>query len=125
MSPVGKIPVVDNVFFSHEQGNYPTTSPDENSIEFEFQTGSNVHLHLRQTYVGLKIKLVKLRSFDTYKTKEDKKKHEEENVSTETGDDDVKFIEKEGEGVAHLTHVNNTLHSFLSNAEKQINNHQI
>ena len=42
----------------------------------------------------------------------------------ETGDDDVEFIE-EDEGVPHITHVNNILHSIFSNAELYINNHQI
>ena len=43
---------------------------------------------------------------------------------TETGADDVEFI-KEDEGVPHITHVNNILHSIFSNAELYINNHQI
>ena len=33
-----KVPVVDDVLSSHEQKTYPTTSFDENCIEFEFQT---------------------------------------------------------------------------------------
>ena len=45
-------------------------------------------------------------------------------VLTETGDDDVKFIEG-GEGVPNITKVNNILHSIFSNAELYINNHQI
>ena len=32
----GEVPVVDDVLSSHEQQIYPTTSLDENSIEFEF-----------------------------------------------------------------------------------------
>ena len=50
---------------SHEQENYPTTSLDENSIEFDFETDGNVYVGLRQTYLALKIKLVKGRGFDT------------------------------------------------------------
>ena len=48
----------------------------------------------------------------------------ENTVFTQTGDDDVECIE-EDEGVPHITHVNNILHSFFSNAELYINNHQI
>ena len=113
-----------NVLSSHEHEIYPTTSLDENSIEFEVQTDRNVYVYLRQTYLALKIKLVKGRGFDTYKTTEKKKEHKEDTVFTETGDDDVEFIEKD-EGVPHFTHVNNILHSIFSNAELYINNHQI
>ena len=63
--PGVKIPVVDDVLSSHEQENYPTTSLDENSIEFEFHTDRNVYVGLRQTYLALKIKLVKGRGLDT------------------------------------------------------------
>ena len=58
-------------------------------------------------------------------TKQQKKKeHKEDAVVTETGEDDVEFIE-EDEGVPHNTYVNNILHSIFSNAEFYINNHQI
>ena len=50
-------------------------------------------------------------------TKQQKKKeHKEDTVLTETGDDDLEFIE-EDERVPHFTHVNNILHSIFSNAE--------
>ena len=119
-----EVPVVDDVLSSHEQKIYPTTSLDENSIEFEFQTGCNVYVNLRQTYLTLKSELVKRRGFDTYKTTEKKKENKENTVFTETSDDDVEFIE-EDEGVPHITQVNNILHSVFSNAELYINNHQI
>ena len=119
-----KVLVVDDVFSSQEQKIYTTTSLDENSIEFEFQTDRNVYVDLRQTYLALKIKLVKGRGFDTYKTIEKKKGHKEDAVFAETGDDDVEFTE-EDEGVPHITHVNNILHSIFSNAGLYINNHQI
>ena len=119
-----KVPVVDHVLSSREQKIYPTTSLDENSIEFEFQKDRNVDVDLRQTYLALKIKLVKGRVFDTYKTTEKKKEHKEDAVFTETGDDDVELIE-EDKRVPNITHVNNILHSNISNAEVYINNHQI
>ena len=108
---------------SHEQEFYPTTSVDENSIEFEFQTDRNVYVDLRQTHFALKFKIVKGHGFDTYKTSE-KKEHKEDTVFAETGNDDAEFIE-EDEGVPHFTHVNNILHSIFSNAELYINNHEI
>ena len=119
-----KVPVVDNVLSSHEQEIYPTTSRDENSNEFDFQTDRNVYVDLRQTYLALKIKLVKGRGFDSYKTTEKKKEHKEDAVFTETGDDDVDFIEKD-EGVPHITHVTSILYSICSNAELYINSQQI
>ena len=119
-----KNPVVDDVLSSHEQEIYPTTSLDENSIEFVFQTDRNVYVDLRQTYLALKNKLVKGRGFNTYKATEKKKEHKEDAVFTETGDDDVEFIEDD-EGVPYITHVNNILHSILSDAELYIKNHQI
>ena len=49
----GKVPVVDDVFSSHEQKIYPTASLDENCIEFEFQTDRNSCVDLGQTYLAL------------------------------------------------------------------------
>ena len=119
-----KVPVVDDVLSSHEQEVYLNTSLDENSIGFKFETDCNVYVGLRQTYFALKIKLVKSHGFDTYKSTENKKEHKEDTVFTETGDDDIEFGE-DGERVLHITHVENFLHSILSNAELHINNHQI
>ena len=118
------VPFVDDVLSFHEQEIYPATSLDENSIEFEFQTDRNVFVDLWQTYPALKIKLVKGRGFVTYKTTKKKKEHREDTVFNERVDDDVEFIE-EDEGVPHITHVNNILHSISSDAELYINNHQI
>ena len=67
-NPGVKVPVVDDVLSTHEQEIYPTTSLDENSIEFDFQTDRNLNVDLRQLYLALKIKLVNRRGFDTYKT---------------------------------------------------------
>ena len=122
-NPGVKVPVVDIVLSSQEQEIFPITF-DENSIEFEIQTDRNAYVDLRQTYLALKNKLVKGCGFDTYKITEKKKEHKEDTVFTETGDDDVEFIE-EDEGGPHITHVNNILHSSFSNAEMYINNHQI
>ena len=40
----GKVPVVDDVLSSHEREIYPTTSLDENCIEFEFQMDRNYYV---------------------------------------------------------------------------------
>ena len=69
----GKVPVVDYVFSSHEQEICPTTSLDESCIEFEFQTDRNYYVDLRQTYLALKLKHVRDRSYETYNTKEVRK----------------------------------------------------
>ena len=66
----GKVPVVDDVLSSYEQELYLTTSLDENCIEFEFQTDRNYYVDLRQTFLALKLKLVRGRGYETYNTKE-------------------------------------------------------
>ena len=119
-----KVPVVEDVLSSHEQKFYPTTFLHENSIGFQFQTDRNVYVDLRQTNLALKIKLTKGRGFDTYKTTEKKKEHKEDTVFTETGENDVEFLE-EDERVPHITYVKNFLHSIFSNAEIYNNKHQI
>ena len=61
----GKVPIVDDVLSSHEQEIYPTTSLDENCIEFEFQTDRNYYVDLRQSFLDLKLKFVKCPGYDT------------------------------------------------------------
>ena len=114
-----KVPIVDDVLSSHEQEIYPTTSLDENCIEFEFQTDRNYYVYLRQSFLALKLKYVKGRGYDTYESKEKKKEHKAESVVfTETGSDDE-------EEVARVTYVNNIMHSIFPNVEVYINNQQI
>ena len=115
----GKVPVVDDVLPSHEQEIYPTTSLDENCIEFEFQTDRNYYVELRQTYLALKLKLVKGRGDETYNTKEVKKEHKEEVKAEE------EETAEEDDPVPLVTHINNILHSIFSNVEVYINNQQI
>ena len=73
-NPGGKVPVVDDVLSSHEQEIYPTTSVDENCIEFEFQTDRNYYVDLRQTYLALKLKFVRDRCYENHNTKGVKKR---------------------------------------------------
>ena len=118
----GKVPIVDDVLSSHEQEIYPTTSLDENCIEFEFQMDRNYYVDLRQPFLALKLKFVRGRGYDTYESKEIKKEHNDESVVfTETGTDG----EEEQEEVARVTYVNNIMHSIFSNVEVYINNQQI
>ena len=53
----GKVPIVDDVLPSHEQEIYPTTSLDENCIEFEFQTDRNCYVDLRQSFFGIEAEI--------------------------------------------------------------------
>ena len=116
-----KVPIVDDVLTSHEEEIYPTTSLDENCKEFEFQTDRNYYVDLRQSFLGLKLKFVKGRGYDTYESKEKKKEHKDESVVfTETSDGSDQ--EKE---VARVTYVNNIMHSIFSIVEVYMNNQQI
>ena len=115
----GKVPVVDNVLSSHEQKIDITTSLDENCIEFEFQTDWNYYVDFRQTYLALKLKLVRGRGYETYKNKEVEKEHKEEVKA------DEEETSEEAAPVPLVTHVNNLLHSIFSIVEVYINSQQI
>ena len=43
-----KLTLVDNVLWSHKQEVYPTTSLDENRIEFKIQPDRNLYVDLRE-----------------------------------------------------------------------------
>ena len=103
----GKVPVNDNGLSSHEQEIHLTSSLDENCIEFEFQTDRNYYVDLRQTYLALKLKLVRGRGYETYNTKEVKEEHKEEAKAEE------EETAEEEAPVPLVTHVNNLLHSFF------------
>ena len=116
----GKVPISDNVLSSHEREIYPTTWLDENCVEFEFQTDRNFYVDLRQSFLALKLELVKGRGYDTYESKERKREQKDESVVfSESGDG-----EEEQEEVARVTYVNNKMHSIFSNVEVYINNQQ-
>ena len=118
-----KNPIVDDVLSSHEQEIYPTTSLDENCIEFEFQTDGNYYVDLRQSILALKLKFVKGCGYDTYDSNKKKNEQKDESVAfTETGTDDD---DDEEEEVARVTYVNNIMRSIVSNVEVYINNQQI
>ena len=115
----GKVPNVGDILSSHEQEIYPTTSFVQNCIEIDFQTERNYYVDLRQSFLGLKLKFVKRRGYNTYESKENKKEHKDESVVfTETGDD-------EEEEVARVTYANNIMPSIFSSVEVYINNQHI
>ena len=74
----GKVPIVDDVLSSHEQEISPTTSLDENCIEFEIQTDGSYYVDLRQSFLAMKLKFVKGRAYDIYENKEMKKERKDE-----------------------------------------------
>ena len=115
----GKVPIVDDVLSFHEQEIYPTISLDENCIDFEFQTDRNYHVDLRQTYLALKLKLVRGCGYETHNTEEVKKEHKKEAKAEkeETAEEEAP--------VPLVTQVNNILHSIFSNVEVYINSQQI
>ena len=116
----GNVPIVDDVLSSHVQEIYPTTSPNENCIEFEFQKDWNYYVDLRQSFLALKLKFAKGRGYGTYESKEKKEEHKDVSVVfTETSNDE------EEEEVARVTFVSNIRHSVFSNAELFTNNQQI
>ena len=117
----GNFPVVDKLLSSHEQEIYPTTSLDENCIEFGFQRDRNYYVVLKQTYLAVKLKLVRCRGYEIYNSKETREEHKEV-----TKPDEEATAEEEQEApVPLVTHVNNIVHSNFSNVEVHINNRQI
>ena len=87
-----------------------------------FSNDRNYYVDLRQSFLALKLKLIKGRGYDTFESKEKKKEHKDDSaVFTETGRDD----DEEEEEVARVTYVNNIMHSIFSNVEVYINNQQI
>ena len=114
----GKVPVVDDDLSSHKQEIYPTTSLDENCTEFEFQMNLNYYVDLGQTYLVLKLKLVRGHGYETQKSKDVKKEHKKE---TKT-DEEATAGEDQEEPVPLVTHVNNILPSFFSNVQVYIKN---
>ena len=64
-----KIPVLEPFVSSHVQEVYPSTSLDESSIEFEFETDRGIYLDLRDIHHQIKIGLEKGRLFDEFMKK--------------------------------------------------------
>ena len=94
---------------SYTQEVFPSTSLDESSLEFEFETDRNLYLDMRDTHLSLKLQLFKGRLFDAFK----KEKAEHKAKSEE---------DSEEEPQTYLTYVNTLLHSLFSNCEVYFNN---
>ena len=62
-----KVPVLETIMSSYTQEVFPSTSLDESSIEFEFETDRNLYLNMRDTHLSLKLQLFKGRLFDAFK----------------------------------------------------------
>lgn len=108
-----KIPILEPILSSHVQEVYPSTSLDESSIEFEYETDRSIYLDLRDTHLLIKVQINKGRLYDEYlnrTVKIDKDEEEEEDS----------LMDKD-----YVTHVNNLLHSLFSNCEVYLNNYQV
>ena len=64
-----KVPVLETIMSSYTQEVFPSTSLDESSIEFEFETDCNLYLDMRDTHLSLKLQLFKGRLFDAFEKK--------------------------------------------------------
>ena len=93
---------------SYTQEVFPSTSLDESSIEFEFETDRNLYSDMRDTHISLKLQLFNGRLIDAFK----KEKAEHKAKSEEDSDEEPQ---------TYLTYVNNLLHSLFSNCEVYFN----
>ena len=107
-----KIPVLEPIESSPVQEVYPSTSLDESSIEFEFETDRSIYLDMRDIHLQIKVGLQKGRLFDDFMKKDE---HGKPDMGMSFTDDNLHY----------LTHVNNILHSLFSNCEVYLNNQQV
>ena len=106
-----KIPVLEPFESSHVQEVYPSTSLDESSIEFEFETDRSINFDMRDIHLQIKFGLQKGRLFDDFMEKDEHRKADMGMSFT----DDV--------DLQYLIHVNKLLHPLLfSNCEVYLNN---
>ena len=108
----GKILVLEPIESSHVQEVYPSTSLDESSIEFEFETNRSIYFDMRDIHLQIKVGLQKGRLFDDFMKKDE---HGKADMGMSFTDDDLHY----------LTHVNNLLHSLFSNCKVYLNNQQV
>ena len=78
-----KVPVLETIMSSYTQEVFPSTSLDESSIEFEFETDRNLYLYMRDTHLSLKLQLFKGRLFDAFKKEKAEHKAKSEEDSDE------------------------------------------
>ena len=99
----------------HAQEVYPSTSLDESSIQFKFETDKSINLDMRDMHLRIKFGLQKedcLMMFDDFMKND-------EHVKADMG---MYFTEDD---LHYLIHVNNLLHSLFSNCEVYLNNQQV
>ena len=89
---------------------------DENGIEFEFPTDRKYYGVLRQSYLALKLKLVKGRSYDTYTVKEGRKERKVKELITANAYGDSTDDENT-ESTPFVSYVDNIVHWFFSRIE--------
>ena len=78
-----KVPVLETIISSYIQEVFPSTSPDECSIEFEFEMDRNLYLDMRATHLSLKLQLFKGRLFEAFKKEKAEHKAKSEEDSDE------------------------------------------
>ena len=88
--------------FHHTQEVFPSTSLDESSFEFEFETDRKSYLDMRDTHLSLKLQFFKGRLFEASKNE----KAEHKAKSEEDSDEEPQTY--------YLTYVSNLLHSLFS-----------
>ena len=107
-----KITVLEPIESSHLQEVYPSTSLDESSIEFEFETDISIYLDMRDIHLQIKVGLQKGILFDDFMKKDE---HGKPDMVISFTNDDLHY----------LTHVNNILHSLFYNCELYMKNQQV
>ena len=81
---------------------FPSTSLEESSIEYEFETDRNLYMDMRDTHLILKLQLFNERLFEAFKKEKAEHKAKSEDDSDE-------------EPQTYSTYVSNLLHSQFSN----------
>ena len=100
---------METITSSYIQEVFPSTSLDESSIEFEFETDRNLYLDMRDTHLSLKLQLIKRRLFEAFKIEKAEHKAKSEEDSDE-------------EPQTYLTYINNLLHCLFSRCEVYFKN---
>ena len=96
-----KNPVLEPIKFSHIQEVYPSTSLDESSIDFEFETIRSIYIDMRDIHLQIEVGLQMGTLFEDFMKKEELGKPDMGMTFT---DDDLQY----------LIHVNNLLHFLFS-----------
>ena len=86
MEIVDKIPVLEPIESFHVQEVYPSTSLDESSIEFKFETDRSIYLDIRVIRLQIKVGLQKGRLFDGFMKKDE---HGKADMGMSFTDDDL------------------------------------